>query len=125
MTRATDEWIAKHDDEKIPARVQLRVWARCNGTCYLTKIKIRPGMAYQIDHIIALCNGGSHRESNLAIVLSEAHKRKTADDVRLRAKIDRIRKKHAGIETRKGPAMPGTRASGIKRKINGQVEWRR
>ena len=98
--RAVPEWIGATPDAKIPPRVRLRVFERHNGVCYLSKRKIRPGDKWQLDHIKALVNGGTHSEGNLAPVLVEPHKAKTAADVAEKAKIDRIRKKHLGIDTK-------------------------
>ncbi|QRG09831.1 HNH endonuclease [Xanthobacter dioxanivorans] len=119
MARAVEEWIATSPDAKIPDRVKLRIWAREEGRCYLTGKKIRPGDAYEFEHKLALCLGGEHRESNIALALKDAHKAKTAEDVALRAKSDRIRKRHLGI--RQPSHMAGARTSRVKRKINGQV----
>ena len=55
-----------------------------------------------MDHIVALCNGGEHRESNLAPILREVHKIKTAEDRGTKAKTDRMRLKHLGIKKRTG-----------------------
>lgn len=96
MSRSLPEWVAASDDAAIPPRVKLRVWARCEGRCAITGKKLRPGDAYQFDHIKALTNGGEHREANLQVVCSEAHKVKTRADVAERVKTDRIRKKHIG-----------------------------
>jgi 5-methylcytosine-specific restriction protein A len=95
--RSTDEWIGKMPDTKVPPRVRLRIWDRHGGRCHITGLKIQTGQAWDCDHIIALCNGGEHRESNLAPALKEPHKAKTADDVKIKAKVDRIRKREAGI----------------------------
>lgn len=96
--RATEEWIGSSPDAKIPPRVRLRVFERDNGKCHLTGRRIRAGEAWECDHIIALCNGGEHRESNLAPALSEPHKIKTKADVREKSKIARLRKRHIGIK---------------------------
>lgn len=97
MSRSVDEWIAASDDAAIPTRVKLRVWNRCGGKCALTGRKLQVGDDYDFDHILALCNGGEHREGNLQVVSRAAHREKTADDVKLRAKADRTRAKHLGI----------------------------
>lgn len=117
MARSVDEWVASSPDAKIPDRVKLRVWEREGGRCYLTGKKIMPGDKYEYEHKLALCLGGEHRETNIALALSDAHKLKTADDVKMRAKSDRIRKKHLGI--RKPSRMAGSRDSGIKIKMDG------
>lgn len=100
--RRIPEWIAKHDDETIPARVRVRVFDRYDGKCAISKTKIRPGMPWQLDHIIALCNGGEHRENNLQPVLEQPHREKTADDTALKKKITRTRAKHLGLWKPKG-----------------------
>lgn len=119
--RKVDEWIGSSDDAKIPPRVKLRIWEREGGRCWLTGRKIYPGDAYDFDHKVALCNGGEHRESNLAPALRSAHRAKTADDVRLRAKVDRVRKIHLGIKTQSRNPLPGSNASGWKRRMDGSV----
>ena len=57
-----------------------------------------PGDAWDLDHIVALVNGGAHRESNLAPALRSEHRKKTAADAKQKAKNDRVRKKHLGIK---------------------------
>jgi 5-methylcytosine-specific restriction endonuclease McrA len=95
--RKVDEWIATHDDQAIPDRVRLRVFARFDETCQLSKRKIRPGEAWQLDHIKAIWKGGEHRESNLQPVLVQPHKDKSAAERTEQGKADRVRKKHLGI----------------------------
>lgn len=95
--RAVDEWVGKTPDAAVPPRVRLRVFERHQGRCHLTGRKIAAGELWDLDHVKALCNGGEHRESNLAPALRDKHREKTAEDVAEKAKIDRIRKKHLGI----------------------------
>ncbi len=97
MSRAVPEWIAKSDDEKIPARVRLRVWERHHGKCHLTGRKIMVGDQWDIDHVVALVNGGEHRESNLAPALRHAHRVKTAADVAEKAAARQRQAKHIGL----------------------------
>lgn len=119
--RKVDEWVGKTDDTEIPKRVKLRVWLREGGKCWLTGRYIQVGDAYDFDHKVALCNGGEHRESNLAPALRDAHRKKTAADVKLRAKCDRIRARHVGITSKSRNPMPGSRASNFKRRFDGSV----
>ena len=98
--RKVDEWIADHPDQAIPKAVRLRVFARYGGRCYLSGRVIRPGDRWEIEHVIALANGGQHRESNMAPALVDAHKEKTKADASIRAKINRVRAKHLGIYPR-------------------------
>lgn len=57
-----------------------------------------PGDKWELEHKLALCNGGEHRESNLAPALVKPHKAKTAMDVKQKAKNDRVRKRYLGIK---------------------------
>lgn len=96
MSRKTDEWIGKTDDAKIPPRVKVRVFERHGGRCHISGRLIRAGEVWECDHIVALCNGGKHQESNLAPALSAPHKAKTAEDVAEKATVYRKRAKHIG-----------------------------
>lgn len=95
-TRARPEWIATSPDQAIPKVVKLRIWEREGGRCYLSGRKIMPGDKFEYEHVIALAAGGEHRESNIRLALSEAHKAKTATDVKTAAKIRRVKLKHVG-----------------------------
>ena len=124
MVRTTEEWIGKDDDAKIPDRVRLRVFDRHNGICHRSGRKIRAGERWQCDHVVALVNGGQHRECNLAPILIAPHKEKTRDDVAEKKINARVRSKYLGIKKRKGLPMPGSRDSKFKRKIDGRWERR-
>lgn len=118
--REVTEWIGSHPDAAIPPRVRLRVFERNGGKCHISGIKIMPGDLWDCDHIVALCNGGEHRESNLAPALRDKHRAKTAADVAERAKIDRIRKRHFGITEPKRSWKTG-RFSEFKQKVGGGI----
>ena len=119
MSRSTDEWIGKTDDQAIPPRVRLRVFERHGGVCHLSGRKIMPGDAWDVDHVIALVNGGEHRESNMAPALRIEHRKKTARDVAQKAKDRRIRQKHLGI--RKPSRFQTARTGKFKQKVGGQT----
>lgn len=109
MSRSVDEWIGKNDDAMPPPRVRLRIFDAHGGVCHISKRKIRAGELWDLDHVIALCNGGENRESNLAPALRDKHREKTADDVKQRAKDDRVRAKHLGTYKPKYPFRGGKR----------------
>jgi len=98
MTRSVPEWISKHDNQAIPPRVRVRVFDRNGGRCHLTGRRIRAGEAWDCDHVVALANGGEHRESNLAPALKAPHREKTKADVAEKSLTARKRKKHLGIK---------------------------
>jgi 5-methylcytosine-specific restriction protein A len=98
MPRAVEEWIGATADTPIPKRVKLRVLVRDGGRCHRTGHKFRPGDVIEFDHIVALCNGGENRETNIAPILGgKIHQAKTAADVAERAKTDRLRAKNLGL----------------------------
>lgn len=107
--RSVPEWIGRTPDDPVPPRVKARVFERHGGVCHISGRKIRAGDAWDCDHVIALCNGGENRESNLAPALRDAHRRKTADDVAEKSKVERIRKKHLGIWPKSKAKIRGRR----------------
>lgn len=120
--RSVPEWIGKTDDAKIPPRVALRVFERHNGVCHISGRRIRAGEAWDCDHVVALCNGGEHREANLAPALKEPHRIKTKADVREKSKVARLQKRHLGIKRRSTFAC--SRDSRWKKKLDGTVVLR-
>lgn len=95
--RSVKEWVGKTDNAKVPGYVRLRVFEAFKGTCYLSSRKIMPGDKWELEHKIALCNGGEHRESNMAPALVAPHKLKTKQDRATKSKNDTVRKKHIGV----------------------------
>ena len=103
--RTVPEWIGKTDDAAIPLRVRLRVFERANGICHLSGRRIAAGEPWDCDHVVALVNGGEHRETNLAPALRDKHREKSAAENSDQAKADRTRAKHLGIHPR-GQRIP-------------------
>lgn len=117
MSRATEEWVGKNDDQKVPPRVRQRVFDANGGICHLTGRKIMPGEAWELEHVHALILGGQHRESNMAPALKAAHKAKTAMEMGVKAKIARVRQKHIGVAKPKSSLSH----SNLKRLMDGTV----
>ncbi len=118
MARSIPEWIGKHDDQKVPDRVRMRIFDRENGVCHLTGRKIDPVRdAWDLDHRVSLILGGEHREANLFPALKEPHRKKTAAEVAVKSKIARTRKKHLGIKSDKA----GGFNKRFRRKMNGDI----
>lgn len=104
MARAVPEWIGKTPDAKVPPRVRERIFLREGGRCHLSgRIIVPPGDLWDLDHKVALINGGENRESNLFPALRDKHRAKTAQDVAEKAVSARVRQKHLGI--RPAPTM--------------------
>ena len=96
--RSAVEWHGKTPDSKVPPRVRLRIWERENGMCHLSGRKILSGDAWDLDHKIAMANGGLHCEGNLFPALRDKHKEKTKADVAEKAKVAAVAKKHIGAD---------------------------
>jgi 5-methylcytosine-specific restriction endonuclease McrA len=110
--RSVPEWIGKTDDQAVPPHVKLRIWEREKGICHLSGRKIGRADKWDLDHKVALCNGGEHREYNLFPALRDKHREKTAEDVAEKSDVYQKRAKHLGIELKKKRRWP-------KRPMNG------
>lgn len=94
MARSTEEWIAKHDDQAIPARVKLRVLERFERRCPVCSNEIKEGDGCDFDHVTPLADGGEHREANLRPLHRRCHRLITAQQAQDRA-INRTKVKSA------------------------------
>lgn len=106
MARTVSEWVGKNDDTRVPPHVKLRIFDREKGVCHLSGRKIKPGEPWDLDHKIALINGGEHRESNLFPALRDKHREKTAEDVAEKSAIYEKRAKHIGAKVKRGFRKP-------------------
>jgi|SRR3990167_1113419 len=107
-TRRVPEWIGATPDTPVPPRVKLRVFEAHGGICHISGRKIGPADKWDADHVIAICNGGENRETNLAPALRDKHREKTADDVDEKSRTADKRKRHLGITgpKHKWPSRP-------------------
>lgn len=121
MTRAVPEWVGESPDEAVPLRVRLRIYFSASGICANCGRKPRAGEKPECDHIVALVNGGENREKNLQNLCGWCHAQKTRADVGEKSLNRRVQAKHLGLHKPKGRPMPGSRASGLKKKMTGEV----
>lgn len=105
--RLVPEWVGKTADSKPPKSVLDRLFLRQNGRCALSGRKIRPGDTTHADHIVPLKDGGQNRETNLQLVMADAHREKTGVENSARAKEKRLRLKHAGLWPRSQRPLKG------------------
>src|SRR6185503_15818335 len=91
--RSVEEWRGATPDSRPPDHVRMRIFDRHKGICHISKRKIRTGEPWELEHVVALCNGGENRERNLAPALSDKHKEKTAADRAEKADVDHKRLK--------------------------------
>jgi 5-methylcytosine-specific restriction endonuclease McrA len=113
MPRSVDEWIGAHPDAAIPPRVRARVWIRAEGCCQAgCSRKLTPADKWQVDHIVALINGGEHRETNMQVSCDWCHKAKTAEDVAEKSAVYQKSIRHLGIRKTKHPIRGWRRFDG-------------
>lgn len=100
--RSVPEWKGDNPDTAIPDRVRLRVFDAKGGRCHRCTRKIRAGEHWTLEHVKALINGGENREANLDLTCDWCLPEKNAEDVAEKSEINRIRRKHLGIDKPRG-----------------------
>ncbi|WP_460451750.1 HNH endonuclease [Alsobacter sp. SYSU BS001988] len=89
---------------------------RCQGC----QIELRPGVAWEVDHVVPLSMGGADAVDNLQILCRRCHGDKTRDDVSELARCIRIEASHWGARRPDSP-LPFGRRSPWKRKLTGEI----
>jgi 5-methylcytosine-specific restriction endonuclease McrA len=121
MSRSVPEWRGKTDDTAIPPRVKVRLFERSSGRCADCNRAVLGGLRPRYDHRIALVNGGENRESNIQLLCHECHNAKSKDDVAEKSALyDKIIRR---MKFKRKKLIPGSKGSGIRRKMDGTV-WR-
>ena len=119
--RTNKQWVGKTPDSMPPPMVRLRIFERYGGVCQISTSRINVGDSWDLDHRKPIWDGGENCESNLWPVLSIHHQGKTAAEAGQRAEGKRHRAKMAGIKRSVRNPMPGSRASGLKKRLDGTV----
>ena len=123
MARSLNEWIGKTDDTPVPPRIRVRNFIEFGGICQACGLLIG-GKRWITDHRIAIINGGRNCESNLRPIHEVCDKTKTAEDVAEKSLVYRKVAKNLGVKRRKGRPIPGSKASGLKKSLDGTVTKR-
>jgi 5-methylcytosine-specific restriction protein A len=116
MPRSVDEWVGSSDDAKIPDRVRVRIKSRANDCCEICGNRVRYGG--EVDHVVALVNGGTHSEGNLQFLCKNCHGHKSRADVALKSRTHKTQVRMANLATRRRPGFKGWR------KFDGTLVWR-
>jgi 5-methylcytosine-specific restriction endonuclease McrA len=95
--------------------------ARAAGCCEDCKAKLKVGEG-EYDHIIAQGYGGENTVENGQLLCRVCHKAKTGKDKGITERVKRIRDRHNGVMPKKSRPMPGSKASGLKKRMDGTVE---
>ena len=100
---------------------RLHLFLRAQGHCQACGWRLSPGTRWEVDHVIPLALGGSNRPDNLQVLCAPCHGSKTARrDAPMLGKVKRVQARHLGAR-RSTNIIPGSRRSGLKKKVNGQV----
>jgi 5-methylcytosine-specific restriction protein A len=111
--------------QEFSRKTKAEAFARAKGKCESCSVKIRPGVGPEYDHIIPDAVDGGNDLSNCKVLCFNCHgiKSDTKDKPEI-AKTKAIRDKHTNAFVKSGPPMQGSKRSGWKKKMNGQVEKR-
>lgn len=98
-----------------------RSGGRCECGC---GVKIIAGDGPEYDHKIEAALDGDNSIENCVVLRKRCHRAKTSTRAATLAKVKRTFEKNAGIRRPTSKPMPGTKASGLKHKMNGDWERR-
>lgn len=107
----------------ITPKRRAEIFRDAGGICHLCDRKIAYGEPWDVEHPKALGLGGADDATNWKPAHVDCHAGKTRNDIRIMRKADRQMKSHTGIKRSKNP-MPGSRASGLRKRMDGTVEKR-
>lgn len=89
----------------------------CDSAIYISEA--------ELDHHVALIDGGKHELDNWRPVCSSCHRKKSAREHKNNSKAKRIVKKREGTMKRRGPPMKSRGFDkALRKRMNGQVEKR-
>jgi hypothetical protein len=110
---------------RLTTGMRVVIFKTAGGRCHICNCRIWPGEEWQADHKIARWITESDDLSEFAPAHVSCHQVKTSSkDVPEAAKAKRIEAKHLGAWEPKGRPMPGTKRSGLKKRMDGRVERR-
>lgn len=95
-------------------------WTGDNGEVQRCNLKLYPGNL-EYDHIVSCEMGGDNSLENCQALCKTHHRWKTKGDMKTIAKARRVSDRHIGIKVRKGRPIPGSRGSGLRKKMSGVV----
>ena len=100
---------------------RLRIFERARGLCHICERPIDGTReAWEAEHVIPYALTRDDSDANLAPAHVACHARKTKGDVSAIAKAKRVAAKFTGAY-RPRSTLPGSKASGLKRTIDGRI----
>lgn len=114
--------MVKHRRKEFPTDVREAAWERCNGHCEECTAPLRPGK-FRYDHTLPDWLGGEPTLENCQVLCDNCDGVKTYQrDIPQIYKTKRQHRKHIGALDTPSRPMIGTKASGIRKRMNGDVE---
>ena len=105
----------------ISTRERVAIFQRWNGECHICGGRITVGEGWDVEHLIPLAQGGDDGGDNLQPAHRKCHAAKSKQDATNTARAKRREAIYLGAKTTARP-LPGSRASGIRIRMNGKVE---
>jgi 5-methylcytosine-specific restriction protein A len=102
-------------------KTRAEVHLRAGGCCEACGAKLKVGEG-EYDHILPNELGGEPTADNCRLICMVCHKAKTAEDIRRIRKADRQRDRHSGALKPSSRPVLGSRASGVRKRMDGSVE---
>lgn len=110
---------------RISPSERVAIFHRFGGECHLCGERIGLSERWDVEHVIPLEMGGDEAKgsANLKPAHVNCHKTKSSVDAWQLAKAKRNEARHIGADKPRS-VIPGSKASGWKRKIDGTLERR-
>ena len=105
------------------AKIRVAAYERAKGRCEGCTAPLLAGR-FQYDHDIPDGLGGEATLDNCKVLCSACHGEKTAkEDVPTIARAKRKQRNHIGARPKPRNLLPGSKGSGFRKKLNGEVQW--
>jgi len=119
--RKVDQWFGTTHDSRPPPRVAMRILDAYDYRCAKCGRGLYRRTDWELDHKIALINGGANIESNLwPLCVTPCHSDKTLVDLAEKARVAAVATLFRGVRKSKNP-LPGSKGSGYRKKMDGTV----
>jgi len=106
---------------KLTPKQKLKMFVEHDGKCCICGHKINAVREAWDEHVDPLWRNGTNDMGNRAPAHEKCARQKTSEEADERAKGQRVAEKHFGAKETKGPPIPGSKRSGWKRKMNGEL----
>lgn len=120
-------WEPMDPRTKLTRKQIAELFLRQDGRCPLCGQKLQTKghepVEFNDEHMLARWRGGSEATSNRALVCRPCARGKTSEEAPELAKMKRVRDKHIGAKRSQNP-LPGSKASGWRKPLNGPAERR-